>query len=119
MEIQERETEVVVYLRRSDQSNIIEFIEHSINGEIAIDFGDLQQFINKVASVSSSKRAVTAGGFDSPAFTNIIDFITIANTGNATDFGDLLTAKRNVGGAGNDTRGIYLGGANPKFLQIQ
>ena len=77
------------------------------------EFGDSTTIYKQRSSVSSSIRAVTAGGFDSPAFTNIIDFITIANTANATDFGDLLTAKRNVGGAGNNTRGIYLGGANP------
>jgi len=77
------------------------------------DFGDSTTIYKQRATVGSSTRAVTAGGFDSPAFTNIIDFITIANTANATDFGDLLTAKRNMGGAGNNTRGIYLGGGSP------
>ena len=96
----------------ADQSNDIEFIEIQSMGN-SQEFGDSTTIYKQRSSVSSSIRAVTAGGFDSPAFTNIIDFITIANTANATDFGDLLTAKRNVGGAGNNTRGIYLGGANP------
>ncbi len=96
----------------ADQSNDIEFIEIQSMGN-SQEFGDSTTIYKQRSSVSSSIRAVTAGGFDSPAFTNIIDFITIANTANATDFGDLLTAKRNIGGAGNNTRGIYLGGANP------
>ena len=95
-----------------DQSKTIEFINIQSLGN-SQDFGDSTTDFKQRSTVGSSTRAVTAGGFDSPAFTNIIDFITIATTSNATDFGDLLTAKRNPGGAGNNTRGIYLGGGNP------
>ena len=95
-----------------DQSTDIEFINIQSLGN-SQEFGDSTTTMKQRATVGSSTRAVTAGGFDSPAFTNIIDFITIANTANATDFGDLLTAKRNMGGAGNNTRGIYLGGGSP------
>ena len=95
-----------------DQSTDIEFINIQSMGNSQV-FGDSTTTMKQRTTVGSSTRAVTAGGFDSPAFTNIIDFITIANTANATDFGDLLTAKRNMGGAGNNTRGIYLGGGNP------
>ena len=95
-----------------DQSTDIEFINIQSMGN-SQRFGASTTSYKQRATVGSSTRAVTAGGFDSPAFTNIIDFITIANTANATDFGDLLTAKRNMGGAGNNTRGIYLGGGNP------
>ena len=95
-----------------DQITDIEFINIQSMGNSQV-FGDSTTTMKQRTTVGSSTRAVTAGGFDSPAFTNIIDFITIANTANATDFGDLLTAKRNMGGAGNNTRGIYLGGGNP------
>ena len=95
-----------------DQSTDIEFVNIQSLGN-SQEFGDSTTTMKQRSTVGSSTRAVTAGGFDSPAFTNIIDFITIANTANATDFGDLLTAKRNMGGAGNNTRGIYLGGGNP------
>ena len=95
-----------------DQSTDIEFVNIQSMGN-SQEFGDSTTSYKQRATVGSSTRAVTAGGFDSPAFTNIIDFITIATTSNATDFGDLLTAKRNMGGAGNNTRGIYLGGGNP------
>ena len=95
-----------------DQSTDIEFVNIQSMGN-SQEFGDSTTIMKQRSTVGSSIRAVTAGGFDSPAFTNIIDFITIANTANATDFGDILTAKRNMGGAGNNTRGIYLGGGSP------
>ena len=44
------------------------------------------------------------------AKTNVIDFITIPSTGDATDFGD-LTETRGTGGAGSSrTRGMFCGG---------
>ncbi len=56
-------------------------------------------------------RGTTAGGTDAAASINIIDYVTIASLGNATDFGDLVTA-REMGGAGasNGSRGIMAGG---------
>ena len=43
---------------------------------------------------------------------NVIDFITIASTGNSTDFGDLITAARLPGSSGgsNKIRGVFVGG---------
>ena len=51
----------------------------------------LLQFLCKLglASCSSTIRGVFAGGYDSPVTLNTMDFITIASTGNASDFGDL------------------------------
>ena len=40
-------------------------------------------------------RGVFGGGY-SPGFTNVMQYITIATTGNALDFGD-LTSARSVG----------------------
>ena len=37
-------------------------------------------------------RGITGGGFVSPSSQNVMDFIEIASTGNAQDFGDLLGA---------------------------
>ncbi len=44
--------------------------------------------------------------------TNTIDYVTIANTGNASDFGDLLADEGLAYGAGasNSVRGIFMGG---------
>ena len=50
------------------------------------------------------------GGGNDGSYTNLIDYITIATTGNATDFGD-LTVGRSVGqGVSSDTRGVFGGG---------
>jgi len=37
-------------------------------------------------------RCVYGGGFDDTAYKNEIFYITAANTGNATDFGDLVSS---------------------------
>ena len=44
------------------------------------------------------------------AYSNIIDYVNIASTGNAVDFGDLLEANTYPGGCSNGTRGIFTGG---------
>jgi hypothetical protein len=49
-----------------------------------------------------------AGG-QSPT-SNVIQYITIASTGNATDFGDLTVARNYTPGASNATRGVFCGG---------
>ena len=41
---------------------------------------------------------------------NNIDYVTIASTGNATDFGDLGTARYSAAGASSPTTGIFAGG---------
>lgn len=69
-----------------------------------------QRFPNFAGVDAASARGVFVGG--SPA-TNTIDFITIATTGNATDFGDLLGTKAQGGGLSSPTRGLYAGGENP------
>jgi Na+-transporting methylmalonyl-CoA/oxaloacetate decarboxylase beta subunit len=41
---------------------------------------------------------------------NIMDYVTIASVGNATDFGDLIAGNYGMCGLSNDTRGIFAGG---------
>ena len=57
----------------------------------------------------SSARGLVAGG-RSPGDTNVIDYITIATTGNAQDFGDLTDARHSTGAVSSSTRGIWGGG---------
>ena len=61
-------------------------------------------------------RGVFAGGFNgpSPTVTNYdtIDYINIASTGNAQDFGDLTSARNYQSAFASSTRGIVTGG-NP------
>ena len=57
-------------------------------------------------------RGVFGGGYtNTPAsgFTNIIDYITIATAGNASDFGDLSAARQDTHGLSSSTRGIFAG----------
>ena len=71
--------------------NIIEFITTATLGN-AVDFGDLSQARGSSAGTSSPTRMVIIGGGTGPSYpftiVNTIDFVTIATTGNAVDFGD-------------------------------
>ena len=65
-------------------------------------------------------RGVVGGGRDAsnPAV-DTMDFIEIATTGNATDFGNLSDGGRDYpAGCGSATRGIFFGGSEPGFRNI-
>ena len=83
----------------------------------AQDFGDLVFGVRYPTGTSSPTRGLFAGGRDSanaPVFNrNKIDYVTIATTGNATDFGDLTDALYSMAGTGSATRGLFAGGYNP------
>ena len=51
----------------------------------------------------------------SPARVNTIDFVTIASTGDASDFGDLTRTQSGYGSLSNSTRGVFLGGNDPAY----
>ena len=81
-------------------NNIMDFVTIASAGN-ATDFGDM--FVNQVgasASTSNNTRGVIVGGDLQPsnAFTNTMQHITIATTGDSLDFGDMLTvgAYRNM-----------------------
>jgi len=78
----------------------------------ATDFGDQSVTRGWPTGVSNNTRGVFAGGFTyngSSTYYNQMDYITIASTGNAVDFGDLVSNMRN-GGTSNKTRAIFMGG---------
>ena len=51
------------------------------------------------------------GGYTSGSdYNDIVDYITIASTGNATDFGDLTTAVNSASAAASSTRALCAGG---------
>ena len=85
----------------------------------AIDFGNLIASVTSNTGVADATRALFAGGIgpSSPFPTvNRIEYFTIANTGNATDFGDLTFSARYPGSAGDSTRGVFMGGATPSAI---
>jgi hypothetical protein len=95
-------------------SNVIDYITISTVGN-ATDFGDLTVARKQGGSASSSTRAVFAGGRSTPSpivDSNVMDYITIATTGNATDFGDLANGRLGTSGVSNTTRGCFMGGLN-------
>ena len=92
--------------------NRIEYITIASTGN-ATDFGDLTNSVRHGAGLSSSAgRAVRAGGKNnsSGGLENVIDYVTIANLGNATDFGDLNDQTEGISGSSNGTRGLFSGG---------
>ena len=104
--------------------DVIQYVTISTLGN-ATDFGDLTQARQAVSGASSQTRGVVAGGYvyGSPAGTfniNTIDYITIATTGNAIDFGDLIVGAmaKSVGNCSDQTRGVFTGGktAAPTYI---
>ena len=53
-------------------------------------------------------RGLFAGGI----FVNVIDYVTISTPGNATDFGDLTSAKYGLVGLAGEGRGVFGGAAD-------
>ena len=62
-------------------------------------------------------RGVIMGG-GTPSVTNICEYITIATTGNATDFGDTTVTRATNGGAASATRSFSLGGNTPSASAV-
>jgi len=71
-----------------------------------------------MGGTSSSTRGLFAGGFAGPAASNVIDYVTIATLGNATDFGNLTVARTLAGGASNNTRAAFSGGSTPSYSNV-
>ena len=96
----------------------IDFITIASTGN-AQDFGDsTKSSTHSYAACASPTRGIFAGGYQpsSPKFDNVIEYITIASAGNATDFGDLISTTSFLAGASNSIKGIFAGGATPTKL---
>jgi len=98
----------------SDYMTRIDFLSIPTMGN-SIKFGDLSYAARAAAgAVSSSIRAIYAGGMGpaSEVATNSMSYVTIATTGNGTDYGDLTAIKRQGEGCSNGVRGLFMGGEN-------
>jgi len=79
-------------------------------------FGDMTVARRSMGSCANSTRGVLMGGLASVspnyAGSDVIDYITIASTGDAVDFGDLYQGAGNMTGGGwaSSTRGVHLCG---------
>ena len=96
----------------SGRLNNIEFVTITSAGN-SQDFGDLTSVgRSSTGSCASRIRGLAMGGFDesAPAYRDIIDFVTISSTGNATDFGNLTINRQPCCSFSNATRGCCAGG---------
>ena len=89
-------------------SNIIGFITMATTGNTT-DFGDLTQGGYSFTAMSSSTRCVFGGRtyYSHPSFyqVNTMDFVEMATTGNAVDFGDMAFMTSAVGNTAGGSNG--------------
>ncbi len=98
-------------------SNIIDYVTLITTGN-ATDFGDLSSTRNNVVGCYDGSRGVFMGGLTSPGNSggsDSIEYITIASTGNGTDFGDLLTGNQAGGGCSPGVYGYFIGGNSTPY----
>ena len=92
--------------------DVMEYITIGSTGN-ATDFGDLVTPIWYTDSAASSTRGLIMGGDNhtqSPRYKDTIQYITIASTGNATDFGDLTSGKALGAATSSNTIAVFGGG---------
>ena len=97
--------------------NTIDYITMASAGN-ATDFGDMTTVRGRGAGSSSETRTVMAGGFTdnagyasaSSTTINVIDYITTASTGDATDFGDLSATREGLASGSSSTTSVFGGG---------
>ena len=104
------------------RTNIIQFVTISTSGN-TVDFGDLSvtgaanganTLMYNGIGYSNSTRGIIHGGRDiNNNHMNVIQFITIATTGNSSDFGDTAVAAAHQMGGSSPTRGVVGAGFNP------
>ena len=94
-------------------TNIDKFLVASSSGN-ATDFGDLTVARHASSSMGNDTRGIFAGGWDNyggSSLSNVVDYITYATAGNATDFGDVAATSSDANAsASNNVRGITFGG---------
>ena len=98
----------------STRSNVIDYVTVATTGN-AQDFGDLTSTKRGTNAASSNGTiGIIAGGVGSgsypSSYKNEIESITIATTGNATDFGDLTYQVQLATSFADATRGVIAGG---------
>ena len=92
--------------------NVIDMIEIATKGN-STDFGDDNLVRQEgYASFASPTRGIFAGGSND---NNMINFITVASTGNGAYFGDITSGggQSCMGGGCNHTRGVMGGTSSP------
>ena len=97
----------------------IDYVTFSSGGGASV-FGELSEGVANSGQCSSATRGICYAGSrgnPSPALSYQISFITLASTGDASDFGEATSALVCAGGAASPTRGLFAGGYNPAELK--
>ena len=101
------------------QTDTIEFVTISTESN-ATDFGNLDRARRQLQGMGHSNQTrgiLAGGGGDAPlAPDNVIQFVTIATTGNASDFGDVSTSISRASATGSSTRMLIAGGSTPTVV---
>lgn len=94
--------------------NNIEYVSIDTTGN-GTDFGDLSKNMS-ISACSNGTRGVFMGGYGgspgSETVQNLIEYITIATTGNSTDFGDLSASIGFSASCSDGSRGLNGGGSD-------
>ena len=75
---------------------------------VVVSFGDLTNSRSYLSGAAGLTRAVFGGG-STGSLVNTIDSVTIGTTGNASDFGDMQSARRWYGALSQSHGGIAQG----------
>jgi len=102
----------------SNVTSDISYIDISSKGN-AKEFGNLGEAAGYLNgnNVSSSTRGLRQGGF-TPSRVNTVEYVTLASTGDATNFGDLTTGAEGGSGCASSTRAIRAGGFGPAHVNV-
>ena len=90
----------------------IDFVNISTTGNAAV-FGDQVTAASHHTGCSNAVRAITGLGYHGSDYSNrvnVIEYITIATLGDATDFGDLTRSNSTAAACASSTRGVFVGG---------
>jgi len=106
----------------SSNFNVIEHLTIATTGNTQ-DFGDLTRSRREKGGSSSTTRGIFMGGRSPvPSGVNndedIIDYITIASTGNAVDFGNLAADRSAGASCSNATRSLFSGGNSSNAIEF-
>ena len=106
-----------VHVTGNNSGNVIQYVTIATTGN-ATDFGDVSfsgSFnTGGVKACSNSTRGVWFGFLQEPVWTksNVIQYITIATTGNSVDFGDLTLGRNNGAAMAGGDRAIFVSGSS-------
>ena len=102
--------------------NTLEYVTTQTAGNVT-DFGDLNNagYSFNSGVCASLTRGLFMGGYrdqNPQGRINVIDYITIATTGNATDFGDMLSVNLHPATPSDGTTGIIAGGSRSPTTNV-